>query len=81
MSVGRISKCSPPDCGNQTSSSQGYETERPSKRLRRKRKLLLDSDDEEENADDDEVMDNPIDQRLHSIIEHNCVTVSRIFYY
>ncbi|XP_077193295.1 lethal(3)malignant brain tumor-like protein 4 isoform X2 [Paroedura picta] len=50
----RVSKCSPTDCGNRTSSIQVYETERPSKRLRRKRKLLLDSDDEEENAEDDE---------------------------
>lgn len=61
MSVGRVSKCSPPDYGNRTSGSQVYDTERPSKRLRRKRKLLLDSDDEEENADDEEVMDDPID--------------------
>ncbi|XP_054855908.1 lethal(3)malignant brain tumor-like protein 4 [Eublepharis macularius] len=50
----RVSKCSPAEYGNRTSSSQVYETERPSKRLRRKRKLLLDSEDEEENADDDE---------------------------
>ncbi|XP_048355916.1 lethal(3)malignant brain tumor-like protein 4 isoform X1 [Sphaerodactylus townsendi] len=50
----RVSKVSPADYGNRTSSSQVYEIERPSKRLRRKRKLLLDSEDEEDNADDDE---------------------------
>ncbi|XP_033013867.1 lethal(3)malignant brain tumor-like protein 4 isoform X2 [Lacerta agilis] len=50
----RVSKDSPADFGKQTSSSQIYETDRPSKRLRKKRKLLLDSEDEEENADDDE---------------------------
>ncbi|KAJ6663789.1 hypothetical protein lerEdw1_009868 [Lerista edwardsae] len=50
----RASKDPPADNGNRTSSSQVYETDRPSKRLRRKRKLLLDSEDEEENADEEE---------------------------
>ncbi|XP_061452642.1 lethal(3)malignant brain tumor-like protein 3 isoform X6 [Rhineura floridana] len=50
----RASKDSAADYGKQTNSSQVYETDRPSKRLRKKRKLLLDSEDEEENADNDE---------------------------
>ncbi|XP_053123537.1 lethal(3)malignant brain tumor-like protein 4 isoform X2 [Hemicordylus capensis] len=50
----RVSKDTTADCGNRTSSSQVYETDRSSKRLRRKRKLLLDSEEEEENADDEE---------------------------
>ncbi|XP_025022110.1 lethal(3)malignant brain tumor-like protein 3 isoform X2 [Python bivittatus] len=50
----RISKDNTTNCGKQTNNSQVYETDRPSKRLRRKRKLLLDSEDEEENADEEE---------------------------
>ncbi|XP_044290747.1 lethal(3)malignant brain tumor-like protein 3 isoform X2 [Varanus komodoensis] len=50
----RASKANPSDYGKRTSGSQVFETDRPSKRLRKKRKLLLDSEDEEENAEDDE---------------------------